>query len=201
MSMKEGRIVQHIEIREVDGVPAVVTVSSPAPEVTNVTQVKCAMSESRKAHYREMGHQDAGYAPELKVRKRSVLVVDDDEEALEEMVDTLRDYDLVVLPAKDAEEALSLADQHKPAYVVMDFNLPKMNGLDAITAMKQILPDTTYIMISGCPGFCRVATVKNTKTYAVLQKPISMNGIARFITTTIATSKGKPADIRTMVQE
>jgi YesN/AraC family two-component response regulator len=75
-----------------------------------------------------------------------------------------------------------------------------MNGLDAVTSMRKFLPDTTFIMISGCQEFCRVATVKNTKTFAVLQKPISMDGIARFITTTIATSKDKPADIRTMVR-
>ena len=200
MERKEERIMQHIEIREVEGVPAVVTVSTPAPTETDASLVENLMSDDDLTQYEEIGNQVAGYSPNKKLRSRTVLVVDDDADALEEMIDTLKDYELCVISAKDAEEAFQQAKHHKPAYVIMDFNLPRMNGLDAVTSMRKFLPDTTFIMISGCQEFCRVATLKNTKTFAVLQKPISMDGIARFITTTIATSKDKPADIRTMVR-
>ena len=64
------------------------------------------------------------------------MVVDDDESVLEEMIDTFVDYALFVVTAKDAEEAIYQAHQHKPTYVFMDFNLPKTNGLKGVTSKK-----------------------------------------------------------------
>jgi len=173
---------QHIEITDVEVVPAIVTISTSAPNETTLSVVETLEAENDFTQYEDSGSEASGYSPDQKLRKRTVLVVDDDQAALEEMIETLKDYDLFVVSAKDAEEALCQANQHKPAYVVMDFKLPKMNGLDAVTSMRKFLPDTNYIMISGCQDFCRVATVKNTKSLAVLQKPITMDGIARFIT-------------------
>ena len=201
MVKKKGHVMQHIEIREIAGNPAVVSVSCSVPDETNTQLVEKLMVENNFTEHEEFGDQAECYSPVRKLRKRTVLVVDDDEEALEEMVGTLMDYDLFVVSAKDGEEAIQEAKNHKPAYVVMDFNLPKLNGLDAVTTMRKFLPDTTYIMISGCMNFCRVATVKNTRTFAILQKPISMDGIGRFITVTNAASNGKPASIHTMVPE
>ena len=99
---------QHIEIREVEGVPAVVTVSTPAPTETDASLVENLMSDDDLTQYEEIGNQVAGYSPNKKLRSRTVLVVDDDADALEEMIDTLKDYELCVISAKDAEETFSL---------------------------------------------------------------------------------------------
>lgn len=113
-----------------------------------------------------------------------VLVVDDDPDALDEMADGLRDVNLTVLTATNSKDALELAGEHRPAFVLMDFSLPGMNGLDTVMAMQGFLPDTTFIMMSGNDDFCRIATTSNTKTFAILKKPLAMGGIARFIQNT-----------------
>jgi DNA-binding NtrC family response regulator len=156
-------------------------------------------TELKHVEIKEVNGQTQEAASKFDLKNRTVLIVDDDKDALEEMVDTLRDYNLNVLPATDANEAIILAKQHEPAYVIMDFNLPKTNGLDAVTAMRKFLPETTYIMISGNQEFCQVATTSNTKVFAILQKPISMDGISRFIKTSLETAYKNPVDITSMV--
>jgi DNA-binding NtrC family response regulator len=110
-----------------------------------------------------------------------VLVVDDDGDALDEIADVLRDMELIVLTALNGEDAVKLARENRPDYVLMDYSLPGINGLVAVRTMRYFLPDTIFIMMSGLDDFCRVATTNNTMTFAILKKPLAINGIARFI--------------------
>jgi DNA-binding NtrC family response regulator len=113
---------------------------------------------------------------------KSVLVVDDDPAALDEMAEAMEVEDIPVLLASNAVEALGLAREYRPHFVLMDFNMPNMNGVDAVNAMQTFLPGATFIMISGRDDFCRVATTENTRTFAILQKPILIHNIARCLT-------------------
>lgn len=120
-------------------------------------------------------------ASKRKWHTKSVLVVDDDPEVLDEMVEALRDHGLTVHHAGNARVALSLADKHRPAFVLMDFNLPGIDGLETVSVMRKFLPEAVYIMISGVDEFCRLATTRKTGTFAILKKPVAMDSIAKFI--------------------
>jgi YesN/AraC family two-component response regulator len=56
---------------------------------------------------------------------------------------------LVVAIAKDGPEAIELARAHHPDIVVMDINMPGMDGLTAFTKISEIYPDTGCIIISA----------------------------------------------------
>lgn len=111
----------------------------------------------------------------------TVLVVEDDADALDEMSEALWSHGLSVLPVPDGETALKVAKKFQPSFVLMDYNLPGINGLKTVSAIRKLLPGVTFIMISGHDDFYRRATTKNAGVLAVLKKPVSMNGIARFI--------------------
>ncbi len=130
---------------------------------------------------------------------KSVLVVDDDPEALDEMAEALGDEAIPFLVASNAIEALGLAREHRPRFVLMDFNMPGMNGIDAVNVMQAFLPGATFIMISGLDDFCRVATTDNTGTFAVLQKPISIHNIARYIRNAFQQTGDKALDATEML--
>ncbi len=115
---------------------------------------------------------------------RPVLVVDDDIEALQEMSEALRNYGLTVYSASNGAQALLLAGDHQPAFVLMDYNLPGANGLETASSIREVLPDTTVILMSAVDDFCRLATTKSTGTFAILKKPLAINSIARFIRNT-----------------
>jgi DNA-binding NarL/FixJ family response regulator len=48
----------------------------------------------------------------------------------------------------EAESALRLVPESKPDVVLMDINLPGMNGVEAVRRLKPMLPDTQFVMLT-----------------------------------------------------
>jgi DNA-binding NarL/FixJ family response regulator len=48
----------------------------------------------------------------------------------------------------DAESALKLLPEKKPDVVLMDINLPGMNGVEAVRKLKSALPATQFVMLT-----------------------------------------------------
>jgi DNA-binding NarL/FixJ family response regulator len=48
----------------------------------------------------------------------------------------------------DAESALKLLPEKKPDVVLMDINLPGMNGVEAVRKLKSVLPETQFVMLT-----------------------------------------------------
>jgi two-component system response regulator RegA len=111
----------------------------------------------------------------------SVLIVDDDIEALEEMADGLQDYGLVVYTASNENMALELALEHRPEFIIMDYFLHGSTGIEVVKEIQNSLPETQVIMISGFEGLRRLITTTNSDVIAVLKKPISIDSIGRYI--------------------
>ena len=111
----------------------------------------------------------------------SVLIVDDDIEALEETADALQDYGLVVYTASNENMALELALNHRPEFIIMDYFLRGTTGTEIVKEIHKSLPETQVIMISGFEDLCRLVTTTNNDVIAVLKKPLSIDSIGRYI--------------------
>ena len=59
-----------------------------------------------------------------------------------------RDDVTVVAEADNGNAAVTAARQHKPDVVVMDLNMPGLNGVDATKAIRDELPDTRVLILS-----------------------------------------------------
>lgn len=90
--------------------------------------------------------KDAGLKP------FSVLVVDDHtmfRQALVCLLKTHPETFHVVGEAKNSCEAIALAHENRPNLILLDVGLPDCNGIDAISSLREILPDARIIMLSA----------------------------------------------------
>jgi DNA-binding NarL/FixJ family response regulator len=80
-----------------------------------------------------------------------VLVVDDHDLVAEALVRALaREPDLFVVGrAGSVDAAIRAARQFHPDVVLMDFQLPDGDGTDATAVIKQELPETEVVMLTG----------------------------------------------------
>ncbi|HSL03197.1 MAG TPA: PAS domain S-box protein, partial [Nitrospiraceae bacterium] len=79
-----------------------------------------------------------------------VLLVDDHamvRQGLRSVLETYVDIE-VIGEASDGEEAVVKAEQFQPSVIVMDINMPKMNGIKATAQIKARFPSTVIIGLS-----------------------------------------------------
>ncbi|MDJ0914749.1 MAG: response regulator [Desulfobacterales bacterium] len=119
---------------------------------------------------------------------KTVLVVEDNELNMKLVRDLLRFADYAVIEAWDAETGLELAQIHQPDLILMDIQLPGMDGLTATQHIRRDadLKHTPVVALSsyamngdkqkaldaGCTGYL----TKPIKTRSFIQDLVSIIG-------------------------
>ncbi len=83
-------------------------------------------------------------------QRGTVLIVDDSLE-IRDLVTRLLDREgfKVVGGAATSQEALTLAEQQKPDFVLLDFLMPQMNGAQLAPLLREKVPGARIIAFSG----------------------------------------------------
>lgn len=119
-----------------------------------------------------------------------VLIVDDQAEvrrALSGLLKMLPDCFLAG-EADNGLEALNLAFQIKPDIVLMDVNMPRMDGFEATNQLRKLLPSAKILILTQHDSPQAVAAAKGAGACGYLVKSDSRN-LSRAIA---AVSKGLP---------
>jgi NarL family two-component system response regulator LiaR len=85
-----------------------------------------------------------------KVNKYSVILVDDHplmRQALRNLLEKQLDFEIVA-EANDGEEAIKLASELIPDIIIMDINMPKINGLEATIRIKETHPKIIILVLT-----------------------------------------------------
>ena len=89
--------------------------------------------------------------PSSNIKRRSLLLVDDDPEILTLLRAKLADEPFELLTAVEGESALNIVRTQKPDLVVLDVNLPGLSGLEVCRSLRadKDTRDIPIIILSG----------------------------------------------------
>ncbi|MCI0553055.1 MAG: response regulator [Anaerolineae bacterium] len=115
--------------------------------------------------------------PISRKRKSRVLIADDVQETRRNtrlMLATIDDVEVVAIAANGLQ-AVQLAKEHHPDIVLLDINMPEMDGLTAFRNIIQIHPDTGCIIISAEKDTMTLRTAISLGVQEYLIKPFTID--------------------------
>lgn len=83
---------------------------------------------------------------------KQILVVEDQEDNLRIMRDLLNDAGFEVIEARNGNEALSVTEAERPDLILMDIQLPELDGLEATRRIKDN-PATRHIPVLAVTSY------------------------------------------------
>jgi CheY-like chemotaxis protein len=122
-------------------------------------------------------------------RRWSVLYVEDNPANLALMEEVLQDFERVsLLTAPTAEIGISLAQHHRPDLIILDINLPGMNGFEALRKLRD-LPETSptpVIALSASAMERDVRRAVEAGFSRYLTKPVKVDALIEALGTFLA---------------
>jgi two-component system sensor histidine kinase/response regulator len=106
--------------------------------------------------------------------KEKILVVDDEDTLRLTLKMRLQSTGFDVRTASNGEEALEMMKEDQADIILLDINMPRMGGIEALALLSDMYPTTEVIMLTGFADFSTAVDClkKGAKDYLV--KPIEV---------------------------
>jgi DNA-binding NarL/FixJ family response regulator len=85
---------------------------------------------------------------EIPLKKLRVVIAEDNPEVLRQLVDLLANEFEIVGLAENGKSALECILQHRPDVVILDLQMPLLNGLEVTEELKKIKPIPAAVICS-----------------------------------------------------
>lgn len=105
---------------------------------------------------------------------QTVMVVDDEETLANTTTEILNLAGFCAFVAYDGQTALELAAKFHPDILLTDVLMPGMNGVELAVAVRELLPQTDILLISGQAGTIDLLERARSEGHAfdLIAKPI-----------------------------
>ena len=109
----------------------------------------------------------------------TILIADDEQlecDAFEFLV-SKTDFDFTCIKAKNGREAVEKARETRPQIIVLDIQMPVMNGLEAAEEIRKFLPDAIIIFLTAYGRFDFAQKALRLMATDYLVKPIDEDAV------------------------
>ncbi len=118
--------------------------------------------------------------------KGTVLVVDDEAHIRKYVTLILRQLGCTsFLEAGNGEDALAIYESGRPDLVLMDVNMPIMDGIDALRRLKIMDPDAKVVMLTSLVNRETIESALELGAYNYIRKDTPKDEIAKALSETI----------------
>ena len=123
--------------------------------------------------------------------KEKILIVEDNPLNMRLIEMTLRAKGYTLLKAADGEEALDMATKERPDLIIMDIQLPRLNGLEVTGRLRQT-PALSHVSIIALTAYAMKGDEEKfieAGCDAYLSKPINTRELPEMIAETLLGRK------------
>ncbi|MEM3464322.1 MAG: response regulator [Candidatus Bathyarchaeia archaeon] len=113
--------------------------------------------------------------------KARILIVDDDENIRKVLTTILEDEGYVIEAVENGKRAIEKTKKSFYNLVLIDIRLPDMEGTELLTKMKDAVPKTRKIIITGYPTLQNAIEAVNKGADAYILKPFDMDDVLQKI--------------------
>lgn len=112
----------------------------------------------------------------------NLLYVEDDEEIIEDINFFLKRHFSEITIAKDGEKALELFEEKKPDIIILDINIPKINGLKVAAKIREVNKKIPIIFLTAYSDKENLLQAINLHAFSYLIKPFKVDELINAIT-------------------
>ncbi|MEN0059026.1 MAG: response regulator, partial [Bdellovibrio sp.] len=118
-------------------------------------------------------------------KQMHTLIVDDEAELRRSVISiltsTMPEIDFVIDEAGTGKEALEKVKQQQWDLVLMDVKMPEMNGLEALTAIKEHDPRTFVVLMTAHSNLHDAVLAIKEGAYDYVEKPVQSQRISEIV--------------------
>jgi two-component system OmpR family response regulator len=110
-----------------------------------------------------------------------ILLVDDEKEFVDALAERMRARDMDVTAVTTAKDALSKADEETYDAIILDLQMPEMDGIEALKRIKEKNPDMQIILLTGHATVEKSVTAMKLGAMDLLEKPTDIETLTEKI--------------------
>lgn len=107
-------------------------------------------------------------------KQAKIIIVDDDENIRKTMKAILEDEGYIVDLATNGKEAIKMTQEKTYNLALLDIRLPDIEGVELLKLIKDNVPRTRKIMVTGYPSMQNAIIALNKNADGYLIKPVNV---------------------------
>lgn len=115
------------------------------------------------------------------MRSLDVLVVDDEDSIRRLLQDVLTHFGHQVVTCEDGGDAIEIAADRNFDLVFLDIRMPGMSGVEVLKKLREVCPDSIYVMITGYARDDIVEECLRSGASDCLGKPFSLAQVKKLL--------------------